>query len=143
MPKYCRPLLLPEVAELLWPGEYTDRPRIGAQRALRFLRRIETDRGVQLLFREKKRLHTTTGALHQHCRQLLEDPDRIQREIDERWKVAQLRLLKVEDTLKRTVKTYNKELFETVRAIQEIQKIVKALSKQHLTPAGKSKIDSL
>jgi hypothetical protein len=130
MPRYCRPLLMPEVAELLWPGEYTDRPRIGAQRAMRFLRRIERDRDVQLLFRENKRLHTTTGALRQHCRQLLDDPDRIKREIDERWKVALLRLVKVEKTLEKTVKTYNVELFETVRAIRKIRKDVKALSKR-------------
>ena len=126
-------MLLPEVAELLWPGEYTDRPRIGAQRALRFLRRIERDRGCQLLFRETKRYHTTTGALRLHCRQLLDDPDRIKREIDERWKHAQMRLVTVEKTLKVMAKRYNIELFETVGAIREIAKNVKALSDHRLT----------
>ncbi len=130
--RYCRPLLLTEVAELLWPGIYTDRPRIGAQKARRFLRRIEKARGIKLLFREKRREHTTAGVLRRHCDELFDDPDRIRREIDERWETAQLRLVKVEKTLQKLAHRVGNELFETVAAIQEIQKDVKALKNADL-----------
>jgi hypothetical protein len=130
--RYCRPLLLAEVAELIWPGRYTDRPHIGAQKARRFLRRLEKARGIELLFREKRRQYTTRSTLREYCSELFDDPDRIRREIDERWEVAQLRLVKVEQTLKKLSRKVGDELNETVEIIREIKKDVKDLQNADL-----------
>jgi hypothetical protein len=138
MPRYCRPIFLPELAELIWPGVYTHSKaarRNGARRARRFLRRLERHRGKKLLHRmsdgkKRSQLYTTMKLLRPKANEMLDYKTALEQEIAQRWETAQTQLVVLRRTVKMATARQKDANFSIVNSVQEIQASIEALGKR-------------
>jgi hypothetical protein len=91
MPKTSRPIYMPELAELLWPGAYNfddkEQRHNACRRARRFLRRLEHQRDKPpLLYKDGdgRRVYTTLQLLKRHARELTDLRELVERLVAER-----------------------------------------------------------
>jgi hypothetical protein len=139
MPRTCRPIYMPELAKLLWASRYNlDDPHdrhIGGERARRFLRRLERERGRQLLFKTsgRGRCYTTEQLLKRHAPEIFDLKGKLEAQITtaiERSKDDLLAVKKAQMGQGRAQRLMAKRIGQIRKNLEAVQKQVFALARR-------------
>jgi hypothetical protein len=134
MPRTCRPIYMPELAKLLWGDHYDlDDPHsrhLGCERARTFLRRIERDRGKQLIFKTsgRGRCYTTEQLLKRYASEIFDLKGNLEAQITTALERGKDDLIAV----KKAQMGQARRQVEIAKRVGEIAKDLKALEKRLL-----------